>query len=128
MKKLLIFPIVVVTSLLALNISTTWGQPYGAPMTINGVADCGMWLEARATNRAMPLEHGLQGFINGISQGSGFDVWTANGVRTSKEQAFFYIDNYCQKNPLSNIWEGGFTLANEKTKNAILNQLRKNAK
>jgi hypothetical protein len=128
MKKLPLPPLVVVTGLLIFITSQAWSQPYGAPMTLNGVADCGMWIEARATNRAMPLEHSLQGFINGVSLGSGFDVWTANGVRTSKEQAFFFIDNYCQKNPLSTIWEGGMVLANEKTNNAIRNQLRRNSK
>jgi len=111
-----------------LSIGNAWSQPYGAPITLNGIADCAMWIEARSTNRAVPLEHSLQGYLNGIATGAGIDVWTANGVRTSKEQAFLFIDNYCQKNPLKTIWDGGFDLANEKTNNALINQLKSQLK
>lgn len=85
----------------------------GEGVMLEGLVDCGVWVQARQTQRAGILEGNLIGFINGLALGRGVDVWTSAGKRISREQAFLWMDNYCRTNPLESIWTGGYKLADE---------------
>jgi len=98
-------------------------------VTVRGLVDCGNWISARAMQPASAYyETALQAYINGLSMASGIDVWNWGGNKLSEQQAFLYVDNYCQKNPLEDIWQAGWMLANEKTNNALINQSKKRSR
>jgi hypothetical protein len=98
-------------------------------ITIRGLVDCGKWVNARATPPASEyFETAIQAYINGLAMASNIDIWNYGGSKMSEQQAFLYVDNYCQKHPLEDIWQAGWMLANEKTNNALINQSRKRVK
>lgn len=98
-------------------------------VTVRGLIDCGKWVSARSMQPASAyFETAVQSYLNGLSMASGIDIWNWGGVGMSEQQAFLYVDNYCQKNPLESVWQAGWMLANEKTNNALINQSRKRAK
>jgi hypothetical protein len=95
-------------------------------VTLRGLVDCGNWIKARSTQPAAAYyETAIQSYINGLSMASNIDIWSWGGNKMSEQQAFLYIDGYCQKHPLEDIWQAGWVLANEKTQNALTNQLKK---
>jgi hypothetical protein len=96
---------------------------------IRGLADCGKWISARAAQPASGYyETAIQAYINGLSMASGIDIWGWGGNQMSEQQAYLFVDNYCRKHPLEDIWQAGWMLANEKTNNALINQSRKRIK
>ena len=97
-------------------------------IALKGLLPCDKWLSARQMSTADYYETAIQGFINGIATATNIEIWNANGVRMSDEQAYLYIDNYCRKFPLEDAWRAGWALANEKTNNALINQLKKRIK
>lgn len=80
-----------------------------------GLLDCGGWLNARKENKAQILEAYMVGMVNGMALGRGVEIWRARGIRISEDQLFYWLDSYCQKNPLSRPIEGAFSLADERT-------------
>ena len=80
-----------------------------------GSGDCGTWLQARKTNQAKFLEQHLMGLINGMTMGSSIDIWIVGGSTVSAQQLYFWMDNHCQKNPLSNTFAGATDFADERT-------------
>ena len=85
-----------------------------AQISIVGTSDCGTWVTSRKTNNVY-IQEWLLGFINGISFGSGFEVWDAGGQTITYQQMYLWMDNYCAKNPLKSIVQGGVELMNERT-------------
>ena len=80
----------------------------GAYVTGFGVPDCGKWL-----NQKNPAEkHWLTGYMTGLNSMLDMLKETIDPLKTvnSAEQIFVWMDNYCQKNPLSNVSEGGKAL------------------
>ncbi len=53
------------------------------------------------------------------------EIWKAQGSLMSKEQAYSWMDKYCQANSLSKVVIGAEELANEKT-NGEYRRLQKN--
>jgi hypothetical protein len=83
---------------------------------LDGGDDCGAWISIRKSNTAaVAYEHYVLGLMNGLSIGSQMEFWKAKGTKLSREQVFFWMDNYCAKNPLSSPTLGGFELMNEQT-------------
>jgi hypothetical protein len=87
-------------------------------VTLEGMVDCGNWVAARTVQRATALEHYLLGLLNGTVMGSGIEFWWARDSRVSREQVFLWMDNYCQRTPLSDLIVGAQDLVNERTGNA----------
>jgi hypothetical protein len=87
--------------------------------------DCGEWLKARKLKRSSPYEAHLVGLLSGMAIGRMIDIWKAHGNPMSKEQAYVWMDKYCQSNPLSKVVIGAEELANEKT-NGEYRRLQKN--
>jgi len=86
---------------------------------MQGYIDCGTWYQARNDKRSGILEASIQGFVNGAAIGSEIEIWQSNGVKTSPQTLFLYVDNYCKSNPLSNAYEASIAFINEKTNNAF---------
>jgi hypothetical protein len=78
-----------------------------------GWIDCGTWLESRKSNTSKILEEHMVGMINGMSLGSGVEIWGRPGSKVSRDQFLFWMDNYCQKNPLSSTVAGAIDFADE---------------
>ena len=100
---------------LAVALSLT--APAAAQVTIKGLADCALWVEARNVGRSVALEHYMVGFINGISMGSNVDIWGAREIR--QEQFYLWIDKWCRDNPLDTLYRAGWSFADEITGGAV---------
>jgi hypothetical protein len=101
--------------ILALAFSFAMSPASGQGISIEGSVDCGMWAKARKETRSDYFEHWLLGTLNGLSLASGIEFWQAGGIGVSREQVFLWMDNYCQKHPLSQIVAGSVSLLNERT-------------
>ena len=104
---------VIATLMLLVSVSAN-GQ-----FTIFGSVNCGSWLDARKTRSSNLVEVYIAALVDGMSLGSGTDIWTALGVRTTPVQLNYWMDVYCAKNPLSDVLQGVSDFANEKTKDAF---------
>ena len=87
-----------VTLLVAFSVNANAFAVFGSP-------DCGQWVKAQnATHRAW-----LLGYLSGMNA-----VWTKGQSAvggpldklSSAQQAFVWMDNYCQKNPLKDVGDG----------------------
>jgi len=117
-KQILIFLMLCVSS----NFS------YGQGFYVKGIADCGLWHQARSNGGSSSLEHSIQGFINGAAMATKIEIWHGNGVDTSPQSAYLYIDNYCKSHPLEDIWQASYAFINEKTNNAFFTSNQKRTK
>ena len=107
MKKLLLIAILTFTN-------TTYAQ--GATVDQFGVVDCGSWLTARKEDRSKTIESYLLGLVDGMALGSMKDIRSGlNGISVNREQLFFWMDEWCKKNPLKGATEGTFAFADERT-------------
>lgn len=88
---------------------------YAQGVAVQGHLDCGRWLEARKNSNSKHFEHYLLGFVNGLALGRMVDIWNAKGTTISNEQLYYWMDNYCNKNPLNSAITGSFDFANEMT-------------
>lgn len=84
-------------------------------LVVLGNGDCGVWLKARKTNQAKFLEQSMLGLINGMVLGRSIDIWMVRGSTVSPDQLYFWMDAYCQKNPLNNTFGGAVEFAEERT-------------
>ena len=67
---------------------------------MKGLIDCGIWLDARNSNRAGIFEAHIQGFVNGWNFGrKGKDIWLYP-TKISESQVYYYIDTQCRQNPM----------------------------
>ena len=111
--------------LLALALALTWGISAGQRIWVEASEDCGEWLKARKLKRSSPYEAHLVGLLSGMAIGRMIDIWKAQGSPMSKDQAYLWMDQYCQSNPLSKVVIGAEELANERT-NGEYRRLQKN--
>lgn len=102
-----------IKSLLAgVIISVTHTNSMPAGFTMWGESDCGRWVSESQTNPT--LKAWLLGYLSGLgviySDIYGDDLM---GKIKSSTQIYLWIDNYCQKNPLSNVGGAGAMLFKE---------------
>ena len=93
---------------------------FGYPLFAQGVwlegeLDCGEWLTARKQDKAQFFEHYIVGVVNGLAAGRSREIWRAAGIKISREQLYFWMDSYCQKNPLSDVISGTVKFSDERT-------------
>lgn len=98
--------------LMLLLLACCLAQPvFGAK--IYGVRDCGEWINRKKNPYSeLAVEAWLAGYMSGLSvmhhlNGNKNDPL---GKTNSVDQIFLWMDNYCQKNPLSDIPDGGNAL------------------
>jgi hypothetical protein len=63
--------------------------------------------------------------LDGMAIGRMIEIWKAQGSPMSKEQAYSWMDQYCQANSHSRVVIGAEELANERT-NGEYRRLQKN--
>ena len=83
-----------------------------AQVQMLGTPSCGEWVTETRKNSATSIAFGfwLTGYLSGIAYGSGKDVLKD---RPDREGLLLWIENYCQKNPLSKVNEAAQELARE---------------
>ncbi|MGA7749616.1 MAG: hypothetical protein WCA63_05665 [Gallionella sp.] len=76
---------------------------------LKGAIPCGEWVSTRSTLNAMIYDYWLIGYLSGVA-----DSKNKNFLQGTDTASFeLWMDNYCQKNPLDTIGDGGHELANE---------------
>ena len=101
---------------LALALSTNIiGTPVAA-VTLMGVPTCADWAEDRriADSVSIRFEAWLLGMLNGFALASEKEFWDS-GDGLTNDQVFFWMDRYCDENPLKRVANGAVTLMNERT-------------
>ena len=80
-------------------------------MTVFGVPDCGEWIHHQnASYKAW-----LLGYLSGINAAYNGAKIDHLAQLSSAGQAFLWMDNYCRRNPLSNVDLGAAALFYELT-------------
>ncbi len=78
-----------------------------------GRSDCGQWVAHSKSD--LKMKAWLLGFISGLSSGIGRLGSDPLDKINSTEQIYLWMDNYCAKNPLKNVADGGNSLFYELT-------------
>jgi hypothetical protein len=87
-------------------------QPVFGATTV-GARDCGEWLNRKKNDyEELASNSWLTGYMSGISVMHELNGNKDNPLKkvNSAEQIRLWMDNYCQKNPLSNVFNGGANL------------------
>ena len=79
--------------------------------TLIGTRSCSDWIKSKSTEKSLNFtklnnEAWLLGYLSGLSSGSGKDAL----ANTKNSYIFTWTDNYCKKNPMNNISDGGVYL------------------
>lgn len=110
---------------LVLALTFISGTSAGQNIWVETSENCGEWLKARKLKRSSPHEAHLVGLLSGMAIGRMIDIWKAPGNPMTKDQAWSWMDQYCQANPHSKVVIGAEELANERT-NGEYRRLQKN--
>lgn len=101
---------------LALALSTNLLATEATAVTLMGGASCADWAEDRRLddNVSKVSQAWLRGMLNGFAFASGKEFW-GSGDGLTNDQVFFWMDRYCDENPLKRVSHGAVTLMNERT-------------
>jgi hypothetical protein len=88
--------------------------PAISQVTIIGRSDCGQWVANSKSN--FSLRAWLLGYMSGINYVFSDSKNNPLGKTNSAEQIYLWMDNYCAKNPLMNVSDGGNELFLELSK------------
>jgi len=81
----------------ALAIALSASPSYGA--TIFGSIDCGQWVKQHTW-----VHNGwLMGYLSGLNTAKAFPGYDPLQSVNSSDQLILWMDNYCQKNPMSSL-------------------------
>ena len=94
------------TIALLTNVTATQAEA----VEVVGFGTCAVWAEDRRT-RIVYREFALLGMLNGLAYASGKNFW----ANLEPDQVYFWMDRYCDNNPLSNTTDGAIKLMNETT-------------
>jgi hypothetical protein len=78
-----------------------------------GVRDCGQWINRKKDAYSeLAITGWLAGYMSGLSQMHALNGRKDDPLKkaTSADQIFLWMDNYCQKNPLNDLVDGGDAL------------------
>jgi hypothetical protein len=97
-----------------------WAQSLSAasPQVMVNLHDCGGWLEARQAKQVSALEGYVVGMVTGMTVASNVPLLGSPQAATRNEQIYFWVDEYCRKNPLKYLEEAMIVFANEVSHNA----------
>jgi len=95
----------IIICIFALHINPSWGLEY------RGTVACGDWVKERKSEGLLTAVHQaiLVGFLSGLALATDKDFLKG----TTNESLFLWVDNYCQKTPLENIYMAGMLLSIE---------------
>jgi hypothetical protein len=97
-----------------LFVSCYLGQPAISQVVYFGSSDCGQWMANSKSNPAMRTW--LLGYMSGLSSGLSNPKNDPLSKVNSAQQIYLWMDNYCAKNPLKDVDQGGNELFFELTK------------
>jgi hypothetical protein len=80
-----------------------------------GASDCGQWVAKSKSNPA--YRTWLLGYMSGLNSALFTSKNDPLDKINSAEQIFLWMDNFCQRNPLKNVQDGGNALFLELQKN-----------
>jgi hypothetical protein len=95
--------------LLAFGFSTHSNGASSNRVATMGAVSCGKWVENRTMRFAISYEYWLHGYLSGIAIGTNKNFLEG----TDGDSLDLWMDDYCQKNPLNSIGNGGSALAME---------------
>lgn len=101
---------------LALALGLVFSSPAAPQVWTQGMVDCGLWRDARKKDSAAVLEGYLVGLINGMAVASQTEIWKAKGISVTESQVYYWMDGFCEKNPLKDVIQGAFEFKRERTK------------
>lgn len=82
--------------------------------TVRGASDCGKWLQEGQSNNAasLAMKAWLVGFMSGLNVMYEIKDGKTDALDNikSNQQIYTWMDNYCQKNPLKEVDDGGIKL------------------
>jgi hypothetical protein len=101
---------------LALALSTNLLATQAVALTLRGGSSCAEWAEDRRLddNVSKLSRVWLQGLLNGFVIGAEKEFWDS-GDGLTNDQVNFWMDRYCDENPLKRVVNGAVTLMNERT-------------
>ncbi len=90
---------------------TSLVQPVFGAMTY-GVRDCGGWINRGKNDyERLAVEGWLSGYMTGLSIMRELNGKKDNPLgKVSADQIYLWMNNYCQKNPLNDLVDGGSDL------------------
>lgn len=101
-----------ITASLVIFLSTNLlGSQANAAVTLSEGPTCATWAEAQSGGgwlKAVSQAH-LMGFVNGVALGADLNFWIEGGEITN-DQVFFWMDRYCDNNPLKDVTDGVIAL------------------
>lgn len=101
-----------ITASLVIFLSTNLlGSQANAEVTLRGVQDCAVWAEDRSAGGwpQFAIEAQLVGILNGMALGANRDFWI-EGREITNDQVYFWMDRYCDNNPLKDVADGAIAL------------------
>ena len=101
---------------LALALSTNILATQATAVTLMGGNSCAEWAEDRRLddNVSKRSQAWLRGLLNGFAVAADKEFWDS-GDGLTNDQVFFWMDRYCDENPLKRVSDGAVTLMNERT-------------
>ena len=90
-----------------------------AGMMVLAFRTCAQWAEDRRSNY-LYSGFALTGTLNGLALASGKNFW----ANLEPDQVYFWMDRYCDNNPLSNTTDGAIKLMNETTGTTYMSDFR----
>ena len=101
-----------------MSLSVTSSKVDAQYITMGASYTCAGWAEARDTPMTNLIsEYWLVGLMNGLAIGSGKDFW----ANIEQNQLIFWMDRYCDNNPLGNTVTGAGDLMIERFGNGWRN-------
>lgn len=95
----------------SLSLSMTPLKAEAQNITVEASYTCAGWAEIRNDGSLSYIpELWLSGLMTGLSMGSGNDLWGS----LKRDQVVFWMDRYCDNNPLSNTVIGAAALMLER--------------
>jgi hypothetical protein len=80
--------------------------------TVFGMSDCGEWIN-QANNSRKGWLLGYMSGLNTLHDIEGLQPESPLNKINSANQIFLWMDNYCKKNPLKTVADGGWVLFKE---------------
>lgn len=74
-----------------------------------GAPSCGAWIKQKGTLQGSGSKGWLVGFLTGVAVESDKDLLAG----TESDSLFFWVDKYCQENPLNDLALAGWVLSVE---------------
>ena len=91
-----------------LSASVSHAQAPGEVL-VKGSASCGSWVNEKSVTVNAAYQLWLMGYLSGFAIGTGKDILKG----TDSQSIALWVNNFCKANPLQDMSDAAFQLANE---------------